>query len=253
MSNKQYKISWGSRVPDDVRRKPIVFVSSTVYDKKDMLDHIRMQLENAGYDVRMSHAGTIPVDSASSAYENCLNGVRDADFFIGIISPSYGSGIIASTRTSITHEEMRLAIRLKLPRLMLVDERVKVATDFVNHLGFRGEEGRKALVEYAREYAKKNLKGKGKDPLVEVTKICDLRVMSLYDEILLGENPQKKRDAENRIGNWIQEFRTIEDFKRFISTQFTYLQVTDSYEGLSEASRLLETNLPTVRYKECKT
>lgn len=189
MNNKQYKISWGSRVPGDVRRKPIVFVSSTVYDKKDMLDHIRMQLENAGYDVRMSRAGTIPVDSADSAYANCLNGVRDADFFIGIISPSYGSGIIARTKTSITHEEMRLAISLKLPRLMLVDERVKIATDFVNHLGFRGEAGLKALVEYAREYAKKN--SKGKDPLVEVAKICDLRVMNLYDEILLGEHPKR--------------------------------------------------------------
>lgn len=101
------KIDWSNRVPADATRRPIVFVSSTVYDKKDMLDYIRSLMETKGYDVRMSHAGTVPADSADPAYQNCLEAVKDADFFIGIISPSYGSGIISRTQTSITHEEMR--------------------------------------------------------------------------------------------------------------------------------------------------
>lgn len=41
MGGEKIRISWGKRKSDNVQRRPIVFVSSTVYDKKDMFDHIR--------------------------------------------------------------------------------------------------------------------------------------------------------------------------------------------------------------------
>lgn len=215
-----------------------------MYDKKDMLDHIRIQVQNMNYDVRMSYAGTIPADSTESAYQNCLDAVRDVDFFIGIISPSYGSGIISRTGTSITHEEMRLARELKLPRLMLVDERVKVLSDFLNHLGFRGEKGHAEFRSLVEHYFSADVK-----PFKAASKICDMRSVDLYDEMLLGEDAETGKSAEDRKGNWIQEFRTIGEFKRFISTQFSYLQVMESFEGLREASERIKGHLPGVKYK----
>lgn len=238
------EIRWTNRISSDPRRRPVIFVSSTVYDKKDMLDHIRIQVQNMNYDVRMSYAGTIPADSMESAYKNCLDAVRDADFFIGIISPSYGSGIIRRTGTSITHEEMRLARELKLPRLMLVDERVKVLADFLNHLGFRGERGRAEFKSLIEQYFQTDA-----NPFKSASRICDIRSVNLYDEMLLGEDAEAERPAEDRKGNWIQEFRTIDEFKRFISTQFSYFQVMESFEGLREASERIKGHLPVVNYK----
>lgn len=238
------EIKWTNRISSESCRRPIVFVSSTVYDKKDMLDHIRIQVQNMNYDVRMSYAGTIPANSTESAYQNCLDAVRDADFFIGIISPSYGSGIINRTETSITHEEMRLARELKLPRLMLVDERVKVLADFLNHLGFRGGKGRAEFKSLVGHYFQSDVK-----PFKAASRICDLRSVDLYDEMLLGEDAEAERPAEDRKGNWIQEFRTIDEFKRFISTQFSYLQVMETFEGLREASERIKGHLPVIKYK----
>lgn len=233
------EIDWSNRVSTDATRRPIVFVSSTVYDKKDMLDYIRSLMEAKGWDVRMSHSGTVPADSADSAYQNCLDAVRDADFFIGIISPSYGSGIISRTQTSITHEEMRLARELKLPRLMLVDERVKTVADFLNHLGFRSAKGRlefKSLIEHYFPVASRSF--------ASAAKICDIRSVGLYDEMLLGTGANPQVRPEDRRGNWIQEYRTIDDFKRYLSAQFTYIQVLGEFEGLQEAASLIRKNIP---------
>lgn len=50
-----------------------VFVSSTVYDFESQLDMVYSTLDGYGYDVMMSHKGTIPLDSKLSNLENCLN------------------------------------------------------------------------------------------------------------------------------------------------------------------------------------
>lgn len=241
MSN--FKISWGSGYKKSDNRRPVVFVSSTVYDKKDMLITIRNMLESAGYDVRISSAGTVPADSSISAYENCLNAVRDSDFFIGIISPSYGSGIIAKTSVSITHEEMRRARDLRKPRLILVDERVKTIADFLNHLGFRHEKGRKEFQRMIENY-----KGDSSKAFKNAAKICDIRSVDLYDEMLLGEDANPDKPAEERIGNWIQDYRTIKDFKTYLAAQFSYLQVTEIFEGQDEAVSLVRKSLPTIDF-----
>lgn len=49
-----------------------VFVSSTVYDFQSQLDTLYSTLDGYGYDVLMSHKGTIPLDSSLSNLENCL-------------------------------------------------------------------------------------------------------------------------------------------------------------------------------------
>lgn len=234
-------INWGKRVSDAPKRRPIVFVSSTVYDKKDMLSTIRGMLESIGYDVRMSDAGTIPVDSGESAFENCLNAVDDADFFIGIISPAYGSGIIKSKGVSITHEEMRRARDSRKPRLLLVDERVKTIADFLNHLGFRSPKGRskfRKLIEHCFSSSE--------EPFRNAAKICDLRSVDLYDEMLLGVGADASCPPEEREGNWIQEFRTIGDFKSFLASQFSYLQMVENFEGQDEAVSLIGKALPKI-------
>ena len=78
-----------------------VFVSSTVYDFESQLDMVYSTLDGYGYDVMMSHKGTIPLDSKLSNLENCLKGVEDCDVFLGFVRPLTGTGILKPGEKSI--------------------------------------------------------------------------------------------------------------------------------------------------------
>ena len=79
-----------------------VFVSSTVYDFESQLDMVYSTLDGYGYDVMMSHKGTVPLDSKLSNVENCLRGVGECDVFLGFIRPLVGTGILKPREKSIT-------------------------------------------------------------------------------------------------------------------------------------------------------
>lgn len=84
-------------------------MSSTVYGIEELLNRVYTLLTAFGYEVWMSHKGTLPVRSNRSAYENCLEAVERCDLFLGIITPAYGSGK-EGDGISITHQEIRRAI-----------------------------------------------------------------------------------------------------------------------------------------------
>ena len=63
----------------------------------------------------MSYKGTVPVDSQKSNFENCLQAVERCDLFLGILTTSYGSGRYGD-EPSITHLEMRAALKRDIPR-----------------------------------------------------------------------------------------------------------------------------------------
>ena len=91
--------------------RPVIMVSSTVYTIENLLDQVFATLNGFGYDVWMSHAGTVPVDPQKSNFENCLDAVEHCDVFLGLITPFYGSGRDGS-EASITHQELLHAINL---------------------------------------------------------------------------------------------------------------------------------------------
>ncbi|MDC4333069.1 DUF4062 domain-containing protein, partial [Acinetobacter baumannii] len=83
-----------------------IFVSSTVYGFEELLDRIYTLLTSFGYEVLMSHKGTVPVSSKETAFESCLRGVEECDLFLGVITPKYGTGKSEAESRSITHLEM---------------------------------------------------------------------------------------------------------------------------------------------------
>lgn len=187
-----------------------IMVSSTVYGFEELLDRVYTLLTGYGYDVWMSHKGTIPVFSNKTAFENCLHAVEKCDLFLGIITPSYGSGQDPDdpASPSITHQEILKAIALNKPRWILAHEYVIFARTLLNNLGYPGKNGR------ARLKLKKN-------PV-----LTDLRVLDLYEEATIDhESPNTVPLAERR-GNWVQKFHSNNDASIFVSAQFfRYLEV----------------------------
>ncbi|HKV40882.1 MAG TPA: DUF4062 domain-containing protein [Blastocatellia bacterium] len=100
--------------PAKIRQAPRlkILVSSVVYSYEDLLESIYALLETFGYEVLMSHKGTVPIDPDRSAMDNCLKAVEDCDLFLGLILPRYGSGKETPDGRSITHREALMAIQM---------------------------------------------------------------------------------------------------------------------------------------------
>lgn len=58
-------------------------VSSTVYGQEELLDRIYAILTGFGYEVWSSHSGTMPVNSNVSAFDSCLEAVKNAIYTWG--------------------------------------------------------------------------------------------------------------------------------------------------------------------------
>ena len=65
---------------DNKTRKLVVTVSSSVYGIEELLDRVYTLLTAFGYEVWMSHKGTMPVFSDRSNFENCLAAVSECAF-----------------------------------------------------------------------------------------------------------------------------------------------------------------------------
>ena len=242
-----FKIAMDEGVSIESNRKPIVFVSSSVYDKRDLLVEVRDLLKGFGFTPWLSMDGTFPVEWNDSAFGNCIKSVEKADFFIGIISPWYGSGVDKATGESVTHQEMRRAVELDKPRLMMVDERVCEIKNFLDELGFKGLKGREEFRELLDSWNPKNgakRLGEGQARFLLAKRVCDLRAIDLYEEMTFGRprTPEgKPLEPSRRTGNWIQACRTIEDFRDFVAVQFSNLMITPiTYRGLRQAAQRIK-------------
>jgi hypothetical protein len=200
-----------------------ILVSSTVYGIEELLDRVYVLLTAFGYEVWMSHKGTVPVFSDRTAFENCLAAVEKCDLFLGIITPTYGSGQDPHKpdEPSITHLEILKAIGLKKPRWLLAHDHVVFARLLLNNLDFKGKEGRKGL----------KIK---KTPILD-----DLRVLDLYEDATI-DIPEVSLDE--RAGNWVQKFRSTEDGSVFVVAQFFRYQeveqfIKENFEGGSPLTK----------------
>jgi len=187
-------------------KRPTLMVSSTVYGIEELLERIYTVLTTFGYEVWMSHKGTLPVRSDRTAFENCLHAVEACDLFLGVITPAYGSGKDGDD-LSITHQEIQKAIALKKPRWLLAHGNVVLARRLLIELGF----------DDAAKRSKLKLK-KGS------TAISDLRVIDLFEEAVRNQLP-----LTDRHGNWTQEFRADEDALLFASAQFSRFQEVERF------------------------
>lgn len=203
----------------DAGRRPVVLVSSTVYGIEELLDRVYTLLIGFGYEVWMSHKGTLPVVSERTAFENCLEAVERCDLFLGILTPSYGSGQEGG-KPSITHQEVLRAVELEKPRWFLTHSQVVYARRLLRDLGYRTREERAELA--LRKGAKA---------------LTDLRVIDMYEDAIRDGEPLKERK-----GNWAQEYETDEDALLFVTAQFSRFQEAEAFlvENFSDPGRTLD-------------
>jgi len=188
-----------------VKRNNIkVFVASTVYNFQSNLDRIYNLLDGFGYDVFMSHKGTIPLDSSKSCAKICTDGVETCDVFLGFIRPDYGTGVLEKGGKSITHMEFDTAMKRDIPRFVLCDYRVT----FTRSL-FKGN----FIID---DTTQKKIKFDAVS--FENSKVMDTRCITMYNEAIKN----KEYPPAIRTGNWVQEYYDYDAVKMHIESQFKY-------------------------------
>ena len=92
--------------------RPTIFLSSTIYDFRDLRSAIKDHLEENGCCVLASDYNdfTKPLDVHS--YETCLRTIEQADYFLLLIGTRVGGWYDLDNRVSITQQEYRTAYRL---------------------------------------------------------------------------------------------------------------------------------------------
>lgn len=209
------------------KKKLIVMVSSTVYGIEELLERIHAILTRFGYDVWMSHKGTIPVISTKSTFDNCLHAVDQCDLFLSLITTHYGSGKEDATALSITHQELLRAIDLNKPRWILAHDQVVFARTLLTNL------------EYDNAKKRAGLKLK-KNQVID-----DLRVIDMYEAAIRHDVQFAERD-----GNWVQKFVTAEDAQLYASAQFYRYQEVERFleehfsNGTAVAQRVAKVSKP---------
>jgi hypothetical protein len=188
------------------KKKLIIMVSSTVYGIEELLDRIYAILTSFGYEVWMSHKGTLPVFSTKSAFENCHTAVEQCNLFLSLITTHYGSGKEDAASRSITHEELLHAIELNKPRWILAHDQVVFARTLLSNMGYKSSISR-ARLDMTRKAV-----------------IDDLRVIDMYEAAIRHEV-----HIADRTGNWVQKYVSPDDALLYASAQFYRYQEVEQF------------------------
>ena len=214
------------------QKKLIVMVSSTVYGIEELLNRVYALLTGFGYEVWMSHKGTVQTFSNRSSFEDCLDAVAACDLFLSLITPQYGSGKDGA-ELSITHQELLKAIELKKPRWVLAHDHVVFARSFL--MGLRQSPPPGSADTEVRKLIRSELS------LIKSTKVIDdLRVIDLYEAAI-----QQGVPLAARKGNWVQKFWDDSDALLYAAAQFSRYQevekfVTENFTDMAAVAKLVK-------------
>jgi hypothetical protein len=191
--------------------KPKVFVSSTIYDFRDLRSALKLWLEEYGYEVLLSEFNDFPQLPDRNLYESCLKAIDQSDYFLLFIGSRVGTWYNQDQQLSITRIEYRHAYEQfkqgKLKILVFVrkeiwdihQDRKELKRFLENEAALQTElslEDKNKIVSHPSKFL--NDSNFIIDFLQEVTRIEEM-------------NEASKRAVGFPSGNWIYQFASFRD------------------------------------------
>ncbi len=183
-------------------KRPTIFLSSTIYDFRDLRSALKYHLELQGCSVLASEFNDFQKPLDEHSYDACLKSIEQCDYFILLIGSRVGGMYDPDSQISITQKEYRTAYELhKLGRLHIMT--------FVRGEVWQVKEDRRALSKHLRELKMKES---------EVTRVLaypnkfasDAEFISSFIEEV-GRNIETKSAIAEGLprptGNWIHVFK----------------------------------------------
>jgi hypothetical protein len=203
------------------KKQLTILVSSAVYGIEWLLDQVYALLSGFGYEVWMSHKGTVPVYPDQTALESCITAVEKCHLFVSIITPRYGSGVV-DDQLSITHQELLKAIELNKPRWILAHDHVVFARTLLRKLGAKNQRQREDLLAKLGFGDADSLKKLRKS---EELVFDDFRVIDMYEAAIRHD----LKAYQDRKGNWVQKYEELDDVKLFATAQFSRYREVEKF------------------------
>ena len=122
-------------------KPPTFFLSSTIYDFRDLRSALKFYLEEQGCSVLASEYNDFMKPLDRHSYEACLQAINRADYYVLLIGTRVGGWFDPGQRVSITQQEYRHAYQLQKAG------KLKIIT-FVRAEVWQAREDRKELASY---------------------------------------------------------------------------------------------------------
>jgi hypothetical protein len=192
--------------------KPRIFVSSTIYDFRDLRSALKYWLEQFGYEVCLSEFNDFTKRLDENAYNASLRAIEQSDYYVLFIGARVG-GLYSTQgeRVSITRMEYRTAYEL------VKGDRLKPVV-FVRHDLWTAREDRKGLRDVLeRDFATaKELLRSDIDAITNHRSTIANDAEAIFGFIEEVRHAQENKEAINGErpfpkGNWVHVYSTFED------------------------------------------
>lgn len=210
--------------------KPKVFISSTIYDFRDLRSALKYYLESFGYEVLLSEYNDFKKDLNANSFEACLKTIEEVQFFILLVGGRVGGYYGKDNKTSITQMEYRKAYEeLKKGKLKIVN--------IVRENLWDAKNERKSLEKLIRtEYKDKyNISfddvAKIKNYESDIVRDAEF-IFNFIDEIArVSEMKVAQKDSRDfPVGNWVHPFKTFRDIVDILKREFSF---SDDLESIA--------------------
>ncbi|HKO49973.1 MAG TPA: DUF4062 domain-containing protein [Polyangiaceae bacterium] len=190
---------------------PRIFVSSTIYDFRDLRSALKFWLVELGYDVQMSEHADFGKSLDTNSHDACLRAIDDCDYFVLFIGARVGGMYDESQRLSITRAEYQHAYaRFKAGHLRIVP--------FVRKEVWDIRSDRKALADYLRSdaMAAEELSANAVEKIrTHPSKFATdaNAIFSFIDEVSRAEEMKAaiRSGVARPEGNWVHVFDSFSD------------------------------------------
>jgi hypothetical protein len=230
--------------------KPAIFISSTIYDFRDLRSALKFWLEQLGYEVMLSEFNDFTKPLDENSYTACLKAIERANYFILLIGARTGGLFDASKKVSITRMEYRTAYDLvKAGKMKLIT--------FVREDLWNVREDRKALKSLlTKTYAAE--KELSEADVEEITKHssaflndAEATFSFLHEVARIDEMKQAiVGQTSLPIGNWIHPFSTFQDIVETLSAVLNTKRNLSTIAMITNLKREILSNLTQLTSKE---
>ncbi|WP_409479754.1 DUF4062 domain-containing protein [Pseudobdellovibrio sp. HCB154] len=229
-------------------KKPTFFISSTIYDFADLRSALKYYLESLGCEVLASEYNDFKKSLDSHSYQECLNSISKADYYVLLIGSRVGGWFDEKNRISITRKEFQEAYKLHQKGQLKIINFVRAEVwdlrsdraELAKHLellDLTDKEAISSIQNYPSRFAR--------DPEF---------IIDFLNEV--GKNEQTKGavKGENEFpsANWIHKFNSFRDIVDVINPMIFNGEAIDVAVTkkllLKEVRHVLATSL--VKYKE---
>lgn len=187
-------------------KPPTFFLSSTIYDFRDLRSAIKFTLEARGCRVLASEFNDFGGDLDKHSYEACITNINQADYFVLVIGGRVGGWYDKNNRISITQQEYRAAYERHKSGLLKIIILVRAEI-------WQLREDRKALERHLNEMSLEDSERAAISGYPSKFANDAAFVSAFLSEV--GRNSETaiaiQQGTAKPTGNWINTFRDFRD------------------------------------------